>query len=73
MLTFIDGDGKWQEVTLGREVASGQHLCGCWTLLAASVAPGFEYEDFAEPQRVHLLKRYLERTEQVAALTRSSV
>jgi len=43
---------------------------GRWALMGCTVAPGFEYVDFAAGDRSELVAQYPDHAELIAALTR---
>jgi uncharacterized protein len=78
-------DGRGQVVTIGMDLERGERPqvvvpAGVWqgarlapggrfALLGCTVAPGFEYEDFAHGQRDKLAAQYIAFAELIAALT----
>jgi predicted cupin superfamily sugar epimerase len=84
-LHLLDDDGVHAVVRLGRNVVAGerpQHVvpAGVWqaavprgaryALCGCTVAPGFEFADFAMPTRAELTARFPARADLVARLTR---
>lgn len=79
-------DGRREDLVLGHDVAAGQRvqavvphgaffgarLAGAegFALVSCTVAPGFDFADFAMPTRAELTARYPEHAALVAALTR---
>ncbi|MDD3311307.1 cupin domain-containing protein [Pseudodesulfovibrio sp.] len=79
-------DGRGETVPLGQDLASGQRPQvvvprgvwqgmrlvpgGTFALMGCTVAPGFEYEDYAHGSRAELLERYPDFAELIRLLTR---
>jgi predicted cupin superfamily sugar epimerase len=79
-------DGSSDVITLGKDIAKGERVQvvvprGVWqgmflndggefALMGTTVSPGFEYEDFELGKRDELVKRYPDRQEMIAGLTR---
>jgi predicted cupin superfamily sugar epimerase len=79
-------DGSGEEIVLGQDIASGvrlQHTVpgGVWqgsrlrkggkyALLGATMAPGFEYEDYETGGRGELIARYPQYSELIMSLAR---
>ncbi len=85
-LHVIDDAGIHEIVLLGRDLAAGerpQHVvpAGAWqaaiprgerfTLCGCTVAPGFDFADFAMPPRAELLSAFPAHADVVTRLTRS--
>jgi len=82
----IDGDGTHSAIRLGRDIAAGEvpqavvpagRLFGArvedaasFSLVGCTVAPGFDFADFAVPDRAQLLARYPQHRELIERLTR---
>ena len=82
---MIDDDGNYSEITLGRDIESGEVLqCviphGVWfgakvnshdsfCLVGCTVAPGFHFDDFELGEREELLKKFPEHKEIIKKLT----
>lgn len=84
-LCVLSPDGQMQQLVLGNDITRGEclqaivpagHWQGVfpinensWSLLGATVSPGFEYADFDEPERSVLLEKYPQHEELVIKLT----
>jgi predicted cupin superfamily sugar epimerase len=85
-LHLIDEEGTYSFAVLGKDIAAGERpqfvvpagtwqaavprgerfaLCGC------TVAPGFDFRDFAMPRGAELVARFPEHAERIAQLTRT--
>jgi len=85
-LHLIDDDGEYMVAALGKDIAAGERpqyvvpagtwqaavprgerfaLCGC------TVAPGFDFRDFAMPRGAELVARFPELAERIGQLTRT--
>ncbi len=87
LLTMIAPDGTSKEVRLGRHATTGEQFqavipAGTWmgarlashrgyALIGCTVAPGFEFQDFAAGQRSDLLERFPQHRKLITALTRA--
>jgi len=87
LLAMITPDGTSREVRLGRRATAGEKFqavipAGTWmgarlashrgyALIGCTVAPGFEFQDFAAGQRPDLLKRFGQHRKLITALTRA--
>ena len=87
LLAMIAPDGTSREVRLGRRATAGEQFqavipAGTWmgarlashrgyALIGCTVAPGFEFQDFAAGQRPDLLKRFGQHRKLITALTRA--
>jgi len=86
-LLVLHPDGRDEEIVLGPDLAAGQRLQavvpagawqGCtlepgggWSLLAVVVAPGFDFEDYEDPDDVEALAgRHPARAARIRELTR---
>jgi predicted cupin superfamily sugar epimerase len=85
-LLLLFPDGKSDVVTIGPDLLGGEHPQyviprGCWqgsrvkapgefSLIGATVAPGFDFADFAIAGRDELLTKYPDRADLITALTR---
>ncbi len=83
---MIDSEGNYSEITLGRNIESGEVLqCviphGVWfgakvnaadsfCLAGCTVAPGFHFDDFELGEREELLKLFSQHKEIIEILTR---
>ena len=86
LLAMIAPDGTSSEVCLGRDPARGEQFqvvipAGTWmgarlarrhgyALIGCTVAPGFEFQDFATGQRSDLLEQFPRHHKLITALTR---
>ncbi|MEW5852325.1 MAG: cupin domain-containing protein [Myxococcota bacterium] len=85
VLHLLRDDGEYSRVRLGRSIRDGerpQHVvpAGTWqaavpdgeryALCGCTVAPGFEFADFAMPSREELLARFPKHADVVRNLTR---
>jgi predicted cupin superfamily sugar epimerase len=82
----IKPDGEYQQLLLGSNPASGEHLqgvvpAGCWfgsslrqpdtlALVGCTVAPGFDFADFEMAKRDELIAQYPQHRAIVESLTR---
>jgi len=87
LLDMITPDGTSREVRLGRRATTGEQFqavipTGTWmgarlvsrrgyALIGCTVAPGFEFQDFAAGQRPHLLEQFPQHRKLITALTRA--
>ncbi len=81
---LIDDKGSGHTVILGRDLAKGEkphftvpagwlqglRSIGEWSLVSASMSPGFDYEDFSMPNRTDLLKKYPNLKDDIKKYTR---
>ncbi len=81
----ITNEGEFRTITLGSALTSGEQpqalapaevwqgtrltAGGKWALLGATVAPGFEYEDFELGERTRLMKLFPHLKEQILRYT----
>lgn len=86
LCTIDGDNGNFESIVLGKDITRGQnlysvvrHRCwqavtlipgGKWALLAATVSPGFDYQDFDEPDRDYLLRLCPEHSALITRLTR---
>ena len=86
-LAMIAPDGTSSEVRLGRRATAGEQFqavipAGTWmgarltsrrgyALMGCTVAPGFEFQDFAAGRRSDLLERFPQHRKLITALTRA--
>jgi len=84
-MLWLAPDGGGRVVTLGPDLAAGQHVQvvvprgvwqgaflaepGRWALMGCTVAPGFEYADFAPGDRDALIGRYGDWADLIRRLT----
>ena len=87
LLAMIAPDGTSKEVRLGRRATAGEQFqavipAGTWmgaqlashrgyALIGCTVAPGFEFQDFAAGRRSDLLERFPQHRKLITALTRA--
>ncbi|MBU4212813.1 MAG: cupin domain-containing protein [Kiritimatiellae bacterium] len=87
LLAMIAPDGTSREVRLGRRATAGEQFqvvipAGTWmgarlasqrgyALIGCTVAPGFEFQDFAAGRRSNLLERFPQHRKLITALTRA--
>jgi len=87
LLAMIAPDGTSREVRLGRDhnrgdqvqavipagTWMGARLAGrrCYALIGCTVAPGFEFQDFAAGRRCDLLKHFPQHCKLITALTKA--
>ena len=64
--------GERHQVVVERGVWQGSRLVagGAWALMGCTVSPGFEFQDYAEGDRVELMRRWPTRVEMIRGLTR---
>jgi predicted cupin superfamily sugar epimerase len=86
VLTIISPRGELTEICLGSGIQDGQVLQamvprdhwqgiyvkpgGSWSLLGATVAPGFDFQDFYQPGREEMFKLYPQHEATIMQLTR---
>jgi predicted cupin superfamily sugar epimerase len=87
LLAMIAPDGTFNEIRLGHRTNAGEQFqavipAGTWmgarmanrrgyALVGCTVAPGFEFQDFAAGQRSNLLERFPQHRKLITALTRA--
>jgi len=87
MLQLFPG-GEAREVVLGQDLVAGQRPqvvvpAGIWqgsrlepgapfALLGATMAPGFDYADYEQGDRAHLIELYPDHAKRIRQLTRSA-
>ena len=83
---MIDDEGKYSEITLGRNMDAGEvYQCviphGVWfgakinsadsfCLVGCTVAPGFHFDDFELGEKEELLKMFPKHKDKIEILTR---
>lgn len=84
----IDEAGNLKRFTLGQDIVNGEtpqivvrrgvwqalrlKEGGKWSLMGATVAPGFEFEDFEVGQREQLIKQFPKLSAEITKFTRAS-
>ncbi|HKQ86636.1 MAG TPA: cupin domain-containing protein [Candidatus Acidoferrales bacterium] len=82
----LSPDGSSEIITLGQDIASGMRLQyrvpggywqgsrlirgGSYALMGTTMSPGFDYADYLVGERDELTRKYQERKDMIAALTR---